>query len=564
MGLELQYDKIVFKARQVDNASETVVEGSLTLPDGAPEIGRGLRLRATPRVTDVEVKDDKVVFEGVFDLSLLYAYAEQVHHPVHRDDVAESNVEERDDGYDEDHYEKEEVTVHERLHRATWNDELPFVFILDLPGITEGQEIEQDVRVRASSYDVRSDQVTLDVDVAIELRAWVDVVSDVTVVTGVVGVSGIDVETQDVRVTNLLGVGSAQADVKGELPFSGHTNPQTALELQSLPQVTDISVDDDVVKVKGTVDYELIYLDADDGSPQYARWPGGLSFEAEVSVDGARRGADANVKVRPLTARFSVVGSDDEGKSLDVYTPIQLDVQVVQTKRVPLVTSVTSEECEIAQRQETRSLIESVGEGSVTENAEASFDLPDDCPTIERVLNGSAQVTVEDVHVLGDRVAAEVRVDVDVLYVGRDEGAGGVYESRWPEAFTLDIEIPVPGAEPGLERSVDVVVRRVECDPINRTAVDVRVELEAHASLQRELEVESVQEAVDVPQLEEHPPTYTFVIVQPGDSLWKVAARYRSDVDAIAAVNPWLEEADDSLPVGRKLCVPRRLASVVG
>ena len=75
------------------------------------------------------------------------------------------------------------------------------------------------------------------------------------------------------------------------------------------------------------------------------------------------------------------------------------------------------------------------------------------------LLQGDAQVHVQDVHVLGDKVAVEGTISVNALYVGRgDMGDGEVYSVHWPDAINFDIEIQLPGAEPGLDRHVDASV----------------------------------------------------------------------------------------------------------
>src|SRR5690606_1396089 len=164
-----------------------------------------------------------------------------------------------------------------------------------------------------------------------------------------------------------------------------------------------------------------------------------------------------------------------------------------------LIAGLSSDVREIAVRKEPVRVHEAVGEGSVTENGKATLDLPEGYPGIERVLYGSAEAFVDDVHVLGDKVAVELHADVELVYVGRSGRGGGLQVVRWPRAIELDAEIPVDGAEPGLQRRVSAKVERVYVDLINRESVDVAVGLAVAAELFRETEAEVVVEAVEVP-----------------------------------------------------------------
>ncbi len=559
MSLELGYERLAFVRREIENASDTVVEGSVTLPEGSPEVGRALQLRATPRVSELEVKEDKVIFEGVFDLDLLYVHVDERAVDRQSDVVDE---EEGEGEEDEDEFDAPATVALERLAKVGWSDELPFAFVLELPGIEEGAEVETDVAVETVTYDVRSDQVTLDVDIGVRFHASVSATDAATVATGVRGAESVDVATRPLRVRNHLGAGSGEGGVEAELPLAGRSLPESIIDVRATTHVAEVSVEDGSATVRGSVAYEILYSGSDGAGPQCAAWPRAATFELHIPVDGARRGSLGVARVDAGESRCSVVESD-EGRRIDVETPLAGFVEVVLIKELGLVTGLTSEEREVAARSVSLSLPEAVGEGKHVERSDAALDLPEGSPGVERVLRGNAVAAVDDVHVLGDRVAVELHVDVELLYVGRDQ-ADGVYTAEWPGALTLDLEVPVPGAEPGLERSVDVRVERVEFDPINRESLDVSVELAVDVALHRDVECEVVAEAVELPPVQPNPPTYTFVVAEPGDTLWKVAARYRSQADAILSVNPWLEEQDESIPVGRKLCVPRKTYSEAG
>ena len=544
MSLDLSFHRLAFERTLTENKAETVVEGTLTLPNGAPEVGRGLILTATPRVSEVEVKEDRVVFEGTLDLQFLYAHYEE-------------RRQRRESADRDDEGEELQPALAEALERVTWERELPFVYILELPGVSEGQNVRTDAHVRAVTFELRSDRATLDVEATIALSAWVAEVDEARIAKVARRAEDVEVETKSVRVRNWLGAGRGEAKAAGSLDLEGRAVPDRMLELVAEPAVTEVAVEDGAVSVKGTVHYSAFYVGADGAGPQYSEWHRGVTFEASVPVAGAVRGAAAKVEAAAGPTRFQVYVEEGE-RSLEVQTPIRLSVTVEDPREVRLVSGLSSKVREIAVRKETIRLREAVGEGSATENARASLDVPEGRPGIERILYGNAEAFVDDVHVLGDKVAAEIHVDLELVYVGRS-GQGGLEVVRWPRAAELDVEIPVDGAEPGLMRRVSVQVERVLFDLVNRESVDAAVTVKATAELFRDTEAEVVVEAVEVPPVDPNPPTYTFAVVQPGDSVWKLASRYRSDPAAIVAVNDWLESVDAELPVGAKLCVPRKV-----
>src|SRR5690606_7515191 len=159
--------------------------------------------------------------------------------------------------------------------------------------------------------------------------------------------------------------------------------------------------------------------------------------------------------------------------------------------------------------------------------------------------------------VLGDKVVGEGYVTVAALYVARTEGQPLHYVS-WRRAMAFESEIDVPGAQPGMDADVSARVASIAADLLNRETVEADVRLTFEAAVTRPVEREAIVEAVAVPPAEGNPPTFTFVAVQPGDTLWKLSNRYHANMDDIVRANPWLQgAADGALPAGRKRRVPR-------
>ncbi len=209
-------------------------------------------------------------------------------------------------------------------------------------------------------------------------------------------------------------------------------------------------------------------------------------------------------------------------------------------------------------RTATFGLEEWVGHGTADDRLRHMLELPPGHPPIDRIVTTEAHAVIEDVLVLGDKVIAEGYVDISALYIARTEGQPVHYVS-WRRAVPIESEIGVEGAQPGMDAAVTARVGSVELDLLNRETVEADVRITVDADLSRPVEREAVVEAVAVPPIEENPPTLTFVVIQPGDTLWKLSHRYHSDVAQIVRANPWLEGAEDEpLPLGRKLCVPRR------
>ena len=126
----------------------------------------------------------------------------------------------------------------------------------------------------------------------------------------------------------------------------------------------------------------------------------------EADIPTAVRGASCDVTVTPQTSECRIV--DDEGaRQLDVRTPLALDIRLKESKEVAVITGLESKEKEVAARRQLLRLLEAVGETKEIQEEESTLDLPQGLPGIDRILFGNATAVVDDVHVLGDKVAVE-------------------------------------------------------------------------------------------------------------------------------------------------------------
>lgn len=552
MSFDLVYERFNVKRVVAENTAETLVEGSFTLPDRSPEIGRGLQARAWPQTVTAEVRDGRVIFEGTLGCELLYAHFEERLLPAEADET-DAEYDEYDDGEEDA---QDRIVIEERLHVVQRDRAIPFAYALELPGVEEGSPVETDLHVVTCHYEVGSDRASVDVDVVLSVSARLTEAAEHRLATDVRGREGIEVKTRKLGLLCHLGEGKGRLEAQGHLRLSGRAVPEKILSVKAVPQVIEASAEDGVVSLKGTVSYEALYVGVEGAGPQWSEWPHALTFDAQVDVPGAERSGTVKVSAAPEATQIRLV-EDEGGRLLEVATPIDLQVSVERAKEAPVVVGIESDSKEIALRHRSLQLVERVGEGTQTEEPTAILELPSGAPAIDRVLCGEARAVVDDVHVLGDKVAVEMHVDVDLMYVGRAAGDGTVQTASWPRAVTLDLEIPVRGAEPGLDRSVKAEVKAVRFDLLNRQSVEVAITVTATATLSREVSVELVDQAVAVPPAEADPPTYTYVVVRPGDTVWKLAAYYRSQPEKILAANKWVESEESQLESGRKLCVPR-------
>lgn len=532
MSLRLKKQTVRMERILGEGRAETVAEGTVRLPERYPAVGRALYVTAEPVVTAVEPTEDRVLIEGIIQLALTYVAVE--------DEAPE------DEGG--------ALQTREELYRASWERELSFAYLLELVGATEESQVEVEAKVSGVSYEVRNDQATVDVDVVLDLAARLADVTDVELTVGATG-EEVEVDLDQVRIRQRLGAVETSGRISAALPFGGRSVPERIVDVTAAASLAEVAEEEGETVIRGQIDCSALYMATEGAGAQCLEWPRGIGFALKAAPVGAGPQAvwapDVAVVVRDY-----YVETGAEGAALRIDLDVTAKAVAYRTDVAAVVKDLSSEAAEVACRVEETEIYEAVGEGSTRTELQGVLELPDGLPPIERLLRGDARFVVEEVHVLGDKVSVEGQVRVDLLYVGRGEEEDEVHMARWPYAVAADFEVPVPGAEPGLDREVSAAVRRIDFDLINRETVEVRVQVACDARVGRMRVLENVVEAVAVPQEEEDRPTFTFVITTEDDTLWKLAQLYRTSVEAILEQNEWIDP-EKPLGKGRKVCILR-------
>lgn len=541
MSLRLEKQSLSIETIVGENTAQSVIEGSVTVPGSKPEIGRALWVQAQPQITGYDVVDGRVAIEGTLDVNLLYASFTEVESAGEGDEDSEP-----------------ELILEERLEKAAFTGAVPFAFVLDVPGAEPGVQAQPAVTVESVSYEVQGDQRTVEIDVVLNFGCVLKKTIEQVLTTRAITDGDVSLGQREVRLKTAAVAGKGQTHVTGHLSFGGRVLPEQVLELTVKPSAAPVvKIADGAVEITGNLSCGVLYTAQEVGAAK-AEWPDAIPFQIELPLPGCPAQARADVSLSIVDPTWHVVDAD-ENRGLELDATVLATVRAAVTQVVNVVTELASEgPLAVAVRTEPLAVQEAVGEGVLAFTADASLDVPSGATPVERVLLADARAKVEDVHVLGDKVAVEGAVSLNMVYVGRSGDTTSLAATAWPAGIPFECEIPVPGAEPGLERRVEISVGKVQVDLLNRETVDANVLLNAKVYLSRNVELDAVVEAVEVPAADPNPPTYTFVVLQEGDTLWQLAQRYHTEVAAILLANKWLEDENSPLTAGAKICIPRR------
>lgn len=164
---------------------------------------------------------------------------------------------------------------------------------------------------------------------------------------------------------------------------------------------------------------------------------------------------------------------------------------------------------------------------------------------------GQVKTEVED-----GRVNAEGELLCNILYMSNDsEQPAASFLVRLPFSQSFDCR----QAKTGMEACMSFDINHVSFNIMSPSEIELRISVSAKGTVVKYCKFTVINNVTqpDDPYIgdEEEKPSILLYVVQPGDTLWKIAKRYNAPVELLKEVNQ-LKNPDLILP-GQKLLIPR-------
>jgi hypothetical protein len=259
---------------------------------------------ATVDIEDFRVIRDKVIFQGMVHVKVLYATKTQ------------------------------QVVV--------LAEDIPFRDFIDVPGAEPGADVDLDVEVEhitvtAEDRDDDNRKETITKTVILKVTARVLEKKTIRVVTDVTGVPGIEVTKQLVRVEEVIGEQTAQVIVREVLDPEPQNKPCIiqVIDCRAFAKITNVEPLVDKVVVEGEVEIKVIY----ESEAQAAHVLSGVfSFSTFVDIPGVTPDLEpsASVSVVDVTCQLQ----NGPRSPVDVQAVLVVDVRVAVSRQIRVVLAV--------------------------------------------------------------------------------------------------------------------------------------------------------------------------------------------------------------------------------
>ena len=504
-----------WKEQAGEQTTQILLEGDMIVPDSKPDLRDLLRCEGRVKIKDKRVSDDRISFSGELEVSVLYR-AKNGEKPLY-----------------------------------AMKASLPLEDFLHMEGLGRDMEVSLEGELEHLDCQIINDR-KIGVKAIIGMEAEAEQKKTAEILTGAGG-EGVETLTGTLRMENNTAELKDRFTVKEELTLPA-SQPEIGEILIETVRLTeqDIRPMDGKVMVRGNLCIHLLYGDGE----------GNLgSLTEKIPFSGYLENGNIDPKTE-LTGNLTVedcrltpaVDEDGETRQLHADVTIGAVLNGKETTEREILLDAYAPSAAAFLKKETIHYPVTVAAGKNQFTIKERITLENGEMPMLRAEHIWGDVRLSEANAMTDAVEAEGVLTADILYHCADDAEPvAMIERGIPFTQTMELKGILEGDD------VDISLRLEDLDfqMLSDREGELRATVTMEAGVKRQ-ETADVLTDITMEDRKECLPMAGAVIymVQKGDSLWKIAKKYRTTVADIVAVNE-IENPDLIYP-GQKVLIIKR------
>jgi LysM repeat protein len=549
LSLSCQYDQVNSLNYLGDLVRQVAVEAKLKIPENYPKIAKikGGELRIAPPT--LSVNEGILTINGCLNPHLVYLTEPAV--------VAVDSENEQDQVPESVEY------------GISWLDEQGVTFMerIEIPGLNPEVLVEVDFCPNTVLYEREGQQ-------EVAFRGIVDLIIHTAIPQKVEVVSGIAtqppgrarIQREQFLVEELAEVARTVIPVHQTMLLPNF-KPGVSRILNYFIKPAGVSCEpyNGKIAVKGSLEVTLLYVGTDEaGQPNEIfvnEWSReletALPFETFIDYNAVGR-----VVLEPKIALQKVVLEQVASREFRCQLELECACKIMNITAKELVVEVLPESGEVIDiEKHLLNLAEFVDETQGMIDFETTVNLAPEVPEMERLL--TCQGVLGDVVVeAGDnQLLFNGNLNMLLYYIG-SSGEQRLFRAAWEKGSSNSISIsgqlPCPGAQPGVTLRSRVALEGLKVELLGARCLKMQGQVKPAVVVKRPRAFNVISNcALVTPADTGTRPSMLFYVVQPEDTLWKIARKYETTMNTLVRSNQLANP--DRLEVGQKILIPKRV-----
>lgn len=501
-----------WNAQMGEEATQILLEGDMIVPDSKPDLQEILRCEGKVKQKDKRISDDRISFSGELEVSVLYR-AKNGEKPLY-----------------------------------AMKSSLPLEDFLHMEGLEKDMTVSLTAELEHLDCQIINDR-KLSVKAIIGVEAVAEQQKTAEILTDVTG-EGMECLTGLLRMETKTAEGKDRFTVKEEvmLPASAPEIGEILMESVRLTE-QEIRAMEGKAMVRGNLCIQLLYAD---GEGKLGSMTEKIPFHGYLENETISPKTDLTGTLTIEESRLTpTVDEDGETRQINADITIGAVLQGTETTEQEILLDAYAPSGTVSLQKEEITYPITVASGKNQFTIKERIALENGEVPMMRAENIWGEVRLSQARAMMDAVEAEGVLFVDILYHCADDAAPVAMMTRGIP-FTQTMEMK--GVRAGDDAAVSLWLDDLDFQMLSETEGELRATVTMDAVVKRQETAEVVTDLMAADAAEGLPLAGAVIYtVQQGDSLWKIAKRYRTTTADIVAVNE-IENPDLIYP-GQKLLI---------
>ena len=521
MTIDLAKKQVSLSELKMSTSSVVMVDGDVIVPDVKPDIKEILLAEATAVISSKDLAGGKLTVSGNVLIKILYApETENENSPKMKNMTAKFEFKDSIDCPAGD------VSV-------------------SVKAVTEHIEFSM----------INSRKMNMKVAVAVKANAYAK--KEISLCAGVPADSGLQTRMRSLNLYNNV------ADEQKDLIIAENIEvPSAKPEIDEILKMDihavkgDCKLMNNKIMLKGVLHIATLYSSVIDGYT-LEHMEHEIPFTEVLDIDGLGEECMCNVQY-DVKDIFYAVKEDENGEPRIVALEILVGASVAASHTVDaeLLDDCYSPTANTRLSKEKIQLDELINEGTSQLSVKEIMSVPEGMPPVNAVYNVSTKPIITESLVQDGKLYVRGNLVVFLLYVSRE---GDVPMTSLVQEFPFEQVIGIGECGGKVMLGSDVSVLSASFTLNAASEVEIRCNLEFYTKVIRPYEMEIIS-GCELEEEEEgaerdEAPRLVIYFVQPGDTMWDIAKRYRTTYGKIMSANQ-IEDAG-RITAGQKLLIPR-------
>lgn len=502
-----------------EEISGNVVEEDINVPDVSPDIHKILYPSARVFVKNSETTTDKVIIDGQVLIDVLYA-ADTEGRPL-----------------------------------GSLNISADFNHTINMAGVKPRMKEQIDIVVQHVDCHIINSR-KINIKVIMDIVCLVEDIYEMKIPMDVRGSDYIQLLREPMGIKGIMGVGKEKYGLKEIIMLEPDRPPiKEVLKTDLRTYIKDSRSMEGKLQVYGDLVYNILY-NTDEGELESLRGEIPYSHFLEIPEADSDMESLAYAKVRE--AYIDVYeDADGEKRNININAFFDLAGDAFKYVRHEAVEDLYSPKWNMVIDKEGYDIDEFLCKGIETTTIKESVKIKPGAPDILKAVYIDAKPVINEIKVMEEKVGIEGSVEVCILY---KSSFSGEPMNCIMEQFPFKMVIDMPGVKTTMFPKANCWIESINCSEYGDSQIDTGIVIGTAVHIYNKTGkkvITNVEKNEEINTDYDKLPAVTIYVVSKGDTLWKVAKKYNTTVDAIAELNNI--ENPDMINVGDKLLILKNM-----